>query len=63
MVFDGQNWQLWLQSMWAFLMSNGLWAFINGDQQEPSHPLLLQDHLQWWPLQHLKLRRMLVLWL
>ena len=38
MVFDGQNWQLWLQSMWAFLMSNGLWAFGNGDQQEPVAP-------------------------
>ena len=38
MVFDGQNWQLWLQSMWAFLMSNGLWAFVNGDQQETITP-------------------------
>ena len=38
MVFDGQNWQLWSQSMWAFLMSNGLWAFVNGDQQQPITP-------------------------
>ena len=37
-VFDGQNWQLWSQSMRAFLMSNGLWAFVNGDQQEPVAP-------------------------
>ena len=37
-VFDSQNWQLWLQSMRAFLMSNGLWAFVNGDQQEPVAP-------------------------
>ena len=38
MVFDGQNWQLWSQSMWAFLMSNGLWAFVNGEQQKPIVP-------------------------
>ena len=38
MVFDSQNWQLWSQSMQAFLMSNGLWAFVNGDQQEPVAP-------------------------
>ena len=37
-VFDGQNWQLWPQSMQAFLMMNGLWAFVNGDLQEPVQP-------------------------
>ena len=54
--FDGQNWLLWSQSMRAFLMSNSLWAFVNGDQQEPIAPSPPAG-----PLQHPNLRRMLIL--
>ena len=33
---DKDNFQAWKSRMTNFLMGKGVWAFINGDEQEPA---------------------------
>src|ERR1700692_2581209 len=36
-VFDGSDFQLWRKSMTAYLMSQGLWSFANGQSGRPEY--------------------------
>src|SRR6266436_1124125 len=37
--FDGSNYGLWSKSMKAFLMSQGLWAYVDGTISAPIAPI------------------------
>ncbi len=34
-LFEGKDWNVWSQTMTAFLRSQGLWSFVNGTDQKP----------------------------
>src|ERR1700744_3285904 len=49
-LFDGSNWGIWSRAMKAFLMSQGLWGYVNSTiamptiTADPNDPAQMADH-------------------
>ena len=46
-VFDGQNYNLWAQPIKAFLMSQGLWGYVDGSITAPGAGAPAEEVAAW----------------
>ena len=46
-IFDSQNYNLWAQPIKAFLMSQGLWGYVNGSITAPAAGAPAEEVAAW----------------